>query len=58
LVQFHFAGPTSLRASRDAEPALPDDGAALHDVGATTHVNAVVVVTQRKTAREDYARLS
>jgi hypothetical protein len=57
LVQFHFAGPTSLRASRDAEPALPDDDAALLDVGATTHVNAVVVGTQ-KTAREDYARLS
>jgi len=57
-VQFHFDGPTSLRASRDAEPALPDDAAALLDVGATTHVNAVVDVTQRKTAREDYARLS
>ncbi|HEX6189259.1 MAG TPA: hypothetical protein VFZ40_14355 [Pyrinomonadaceae bacterium] len=47
-----------MRASRDAEPAWPDDAAALLDVGATTHVNAVVVVTQRKTAREDYARLS
>jgi len=57
-VQFHFDGPTSLRASRDAEPALPDDAAALLGVGATTHVNADVDSTQKKTAREDYARLS
>jgi hypothetical protein len=58
LVQFHFDGPTSLRASRDAEPALPDVVAALLDAGATTLANVVVVVTQRKTAHEDYARLS
>jgi hypothetical protein len=58
LVQFHSAGPTSIRASRDAGPALPDDAAALLDAGATTHVNAFADVTQRKTAPEDYARLS
>jgi hypothetical protein len=57
LAQFHFDGLTSVHASRDAEPALPDGAAAWLDVVATTRANAVVGVTQRKTARADYARL-
>jgi hypothetical protein len=57
LVRFHFAGPTSVRASPDAEPALPAGAATSLDVAATTRVNAVVGATKRKTAREDYARL-
>lgn len=44
-------------ASRGDEPASPDDGATSHDVGATTLVNVVAGATQKKTAREDYARL-
>jgi hypothetical protein len=46
-----------MRASLDAEPALPGGGATSLDVVATTRVNVVVGVTQRKTAHEDYARL-